>query len=205
MIDGMKSKKIIILTGSIATGKSTVSNIIKEHGFEIIDADKIAHELMEIDKINYNAIVRKFGNNILDKDKNINRKKLSKIVFNDKEKLELLNSLTHKNIFNKIKEKIEKSDNQIIFVDIPLFIDLIVSNPKEKYLVYDEIWVVYTNIENQIKRLMKRDNSNREDVMKRINSQTSIEEKKKYANIIIDNNGSIEDLRREVLERLESL
>lgn len=201
----MKSKKIIILTGSIATGKSTVSNIIKEQGFELIDADKIAHELMEIDKINYNAIVRKFGNNILDKDKNINRKKLSKIVFNDKEKLELLNSLTHKNIFNKIKEKIEKSDNQIIFVDIPLFIDLIVSNPKEKYLVYDEIWVVNTNIENQIKRLMKRDNSNREDVMKRINSQTSIEEKKKYANIIIDNNGSIEDLRREVLKRLESL
>ncbi|MFM1539163.1 dephospho-CoA kinase, partial [Helcococcus bovis] len=118
-IAGMKSK-IIGITGSIATGKSTVSNILKNKGYTVLDLDKIAHELMKKCEKNYINILSYFGDEILDEDGEIDRKKLGNIVFNDEKKLKKLNNLTHPNIFYTILGKINSLEEKIIFIDNPL-------------------------------------------------------------------------------------
>ena len=108
----MKSK-VIVITGSIATGKSLVSSYLKENGYMLLDADKIAHDLMRAGQKNYNNIVEYFGEEILDSNKNIDNKKLANIVFNDDKELQVLNNLTHDNIFNKIMNGIDNSNEDV--------------------------------------------------------------------------------------------
>ena len=166
----MKSK-VIVITGSIATGKSLVSSYLKDKGYKLLDADEIAHSLMQVGQVNYNNIVEYFGKDILDDKKNINNKKLANIVFNDKDKLDILNNLTHDNIFNKIMNDISISTDKIIFVDIPLYIENIANNN----LPVDEIWLVYTDEKTQLQRLMKRNDLSQEEATSRIKSQMSID------------------------------
>ncbi len=195
----MKSK-IIGLTGSIATGKSTVSKYLIKKGYKVVDADKITHELMKKDNINYLEIVNYFGNSILDKDDEIDRKKLANIVFSDKNKLNALNNLTHPNIFNKINETIEESDEKIIFLDIALLIEFIKNNSWNISL--DEIWLVYVNKDIQLERLMKRNDFTEKEAKIRIKSQMDIDEKIKYADFILYNDKDLEYLYRQIDERL---
>lgn len=195
----MKSK-IIGLTGSIATGKSTVSKYLIKKGYKVVDADKITHELMKKDNINYLEIVKYFGNSILDKDDEIDRKKLANIVFSDKNKLNALNNLTHPNIFNKINETIEESDEKIIFLDIALLIEFIKNNSWNISL--DEIWLVYVNKDIQLERLMKRNDFSEKEAKIRIKSQMDIDEKIKYADFILYNDRDLEYLYRQIDERL---
>lgn len=197
------TSKIIVITGSIATGKSAVSNYLKKLGYPVIDADKVAHSLMQKGEINYKNIVDHFGQDILDEDGNINRKKLGNIVFSNEKELEILNNLTHTNIFNKISDIINKNESEIIFVDIPLFIEL-QSNGKET-IEADEIWLVYTDYNTQLDRLIKRNNLLHDEAISRINSQMSIEDKINYADFIIDNSFSLEDTFNQVKEKLRKL
>lgn len=199
----MKSKKIIGITGSIATGKSTVTKIIREQGYSVIDADEIAHNLMKKGEQNYQNILDYFGEDILDRNNEIDRKKLGKIVFNNPDKLNILNKLTHKNIFNKIKEMASKIDEEFVFLDIALLFEL--SSNEDFDIEFNQIWVVYTKPEDQLKRLMSRNNISQEDALSKIKSQLSIEEKVKLADVVIDNNSSLEELRKNVLERLRKL
>ncbi|WP_103981086.1 dephospho-CoA kinase [Helcococcus massiliensis] len=196
----MKSK-VIVITGSIATGKSLVSSYLKDKGYKLLDADEIAHSLMQVGQVNYNNIVEYFGKDILDDKKNINNKKLANIVFNDKDKLDILNNLTHDNIFNKIMNDISISTDKIIFVDIPLYIENIANNN----LPVDEIWLVYTDEKTQLQRLMKRNDLSQEEAISRIKSQMSIEEKVKFADFIIDNRKSREETIKQVKEKLRTL
>lgn len=196
----MKSK-VIVITGSIATGKSLVSSYLKDKGYKLLDADEIAHSLMQVGQVNYNNIVGYFGKDILDDKKNINNKKLANIVFNDKDKLDILNNLTHDNIFNKIMNDISISTDKIIFVDIPLYIENIANNN----LPVDEIWLVYTDEKTQLQRLMKRNDLSQEEAISRIKSQMSIEEKVKFADFIIDNRKSREETIKQVKEKLRIL
>lgn len=198
----MKSK-IIVITGSIATGKSSVSNYLKDKGYLVIDADKIAHDLMQRDEINYKNIVSHFGDSILDEQMNIDRRKLGDIVFSDKSKLQELNNLTHNNIFNKINDIIKNNKSEIIFVDIPLFIELKVEG--EKTIDIDEVWLVYAERKLQLERLMSRNKMGIRAAGKRIRSQMNIEDKVHYADFIIDNSHSLEYTFNQVEEKLRTL
>lgn len=198
----MKSK-IIVITGSIATGKSSVSNYLKDKGYLVIDADKIAHDLMQRDEINYKNIVSHFGDSILDEQMNIDRRKLGDIVFSDKTKLQELNNLTHNNIFNKINDIIKNNKSEIIFVDIPLFIELKVEG--EKTIDTDEVWLVYAERKLQLERLMSRNKMGIRAAGKRIRSQMNIEDKVHYADFIIDNSHSLEYTFNQVEEKLRTL
>lgn len=196
----MKSR-IIGLTGSIATGKSTVSNYLIKKGYKVIDADKITHELMQKGNINYIKIVEHFGSKVLDENDEIDRRKLSKIVFSDSNQLQILNNLTHPNIFDKIKKNIEESDEKIIFLDIALLIEFI---KDEKWCInLDEIWLVYANRETQLERLIKRNNFSKDEAKVRINAQMKIDEKIKYADFILYNDRDLEYLYAKIDERLK--
>lgn len=206
VIIGMKSKKIIAITGSISTGKSTVSRILKDEGYLVIDADKITHELMKKNNINYRKIVEVFGKNILDENLEIDRKKLGEIVFKSNQNLSKLNSITHPNIFNKMKEIIKNSKTEIIFLDIALLIELI--DQKSRYLNglnISEIWLVYCDKESQLERLMKRNNLTKKEAQTKIGAQMDIEAKIKYANFILDNTKDLDYLKLQIMKKLENL
>jgi dephospho-CoA kinase len=179
------------LTGGIATGKSTVSERLIEKGFTVIDSDKIAREVVEPNTEAFNEIVSTFGVKILDEHGALDRKKLGNFVFNNKIHLAKLNYITHPRIKEVIKTRIKEyrqKNIKTIFLDIPLLFEGDWHQFTEKNIV------VYTSPEIQIERLMKRNNFTYEEALMRINAQMPIDEKKKLADIVIYNNGSIEDL-----------
>ncbi len=175
---------IIGLTGSIASGKSTVSAYLKEKGFNVIDCDKISHDVLNN---NTKEIVNLFGKDILEGN-NINRKRLGSIVFNNKELLNKLNNFLHP----LIKKEVLNQVTDFCFIDCPLLFETDYINLVDKSLV------IYTELDIQIERLMSRDNFSREEAIKRINLQMSLEEKKKLANFVIFNNKSKEILYNEI-------
>ena len=191
--------KIVGLTGGIATGKSTVAKIIREYGYKVIDADEIARKVVEEGRPAYEEIVRGFGEDILNEDKSLNRKKLADIIFKDKKLREKLNSIAHPYIFKTIKELIEEYSKieKYIFVDIPLLIEeMDKSNEYEIY--FDEIWLVYANEKTQLDRLIKRDSISKKEGIERIRAQMPIDLKREYATKIIDNRGSFEALKKQM-------
>ncbi|MGM0379257.1 MAG: dephospho-CoA kinase [Bacillota bacterium] len=190
----MKQNKIIGITGGIACGKSVVTNYLKEKKFKVIDADKIAREVVKKGKEGYDKIVDYFGKKILKKDQSLDRKKLRHIVFNNKNKLKKLEEITHPLIIDDILFKIKKFQSQenIIFLDCPLLFEMNLD-----YLV-DETWVISTSKKNQINRLIKRDNTTKEEGLKIINSQMDLKIKEKKADIVLENNYSINDLKEKV-------
>jgi len=192
--------KTIAITGSIATGKSTVIEIIKNLGYEVLDADKIAHELMEEGQINYRAIVDYFGPYIVDKKNKIDRRALGQVVFNDKEKLEKLNQLTHPNIFKEIERRIESSQEKISFLELPLLYELRVKD--ELAMDFDEVWLVYVDEKTQLKRLVERNQIDEKEAKKLIASQMAIEEKRRLADFIIYNDSSKEATREQIVKKL---
>lgn len=195
--------RIIGLTGGIGTGKSTVSNIIRDKGYIVLDADKIAREVVAKGTEGYKKIVEEFGQDILLEDGELNRKVVANIVFKDEIERKKLNRITHPLIFNNIKilkEELSKK-NEVLFLDIPLLYeeyDLL----KEHGIILDEIWVVYVDLETQINRIMIRDNISRENSINRINSQLPVEEKMGRASKILDNSKEIRDLERQIDELL---
>lgn len=198
--------KLIGLTGGIATGKSTVSQIFMEKGYPLIDADKIARRVVKINQPAYVKIVEEFGENILLKDKNIDRKVLGNIIFNNKRAREKLNSITHPYIFETIKIDIDKlsQENHIIFLDIPLLFEQYDLWGKFN-IRFDEIWLVYVNKNLQIQRLMKRDNISEEEALRKIESQMTMDNKKARSSKIIDNSGDIEHLNKQIDKLLSEL
>ncbi|HBN28987.1 MAG TPA: dephospho-CoA kinase [Clostridiaceae bacterium] len=180
---------VIGLTGGIASGKSSISNYIKTKDIVVIDADLIAREITEDQKI-LNKINKEFQDfDILSNCCKLDRKKLASIVFNDREKLNKLNSITHPEIKKRIKNLIDsyrKKGEKYCVVDAALLIE-------DNYMeMVDIIMLVYVNKEVQVQRLIKRDNLTTEEALNRINSQMPFEGKKNYADYIIDNSGSYE-------------
>ena len=189
---------VIGLTGGIASGKSTVSAKLRELGAAIIDVDILARGVVSKGEIAYNRIVQCFGENILLPSGEINRKRLGSVVFSDKEKLALLNSITHPEIISRVKAEIQElkaAGNKVIVVDAAILIEM----GLHKYV--DSVWVVIVEKETQIKRLIERDKFDYKDSENRIKSQFTNEVRKRYADVIIDNNKPIE----EVGKKLEDL
>ncbi|RBP46730.1 dephospho-CoA kinase [Garciella nitratireducens] len=183
--------KIIGLTGGIASGKSTASSILKSFGATIIDADILAKKAVEPGKPALKKIVKIFGESILNKDGTLNRKLLAKMIFNDEKKRELLNNIVHPDVYKMtqqlFQEERKKGRTRIIY-DCPLLIEEHLTN------IVDEVWLIYVDEKIQLKRLMQRNHLTREQAMNRIKSQLPLKEKIKYADILIDNNGSLLNL-----------
>ncbi len=183
--------KIIGLTGGIASGKSTVSRALRELGAIIIDADEVAHAIIEPGKPAWKDIVEHFGLGVLNPDQTIDREKLGAIVFNDPEKLQVLNQITHPRVGEQFKQMIKDIKSQqadaVLFIEVPLLYETHMDR------ICDEVWVVWVDEETQIQRLMKRDGLSREDALKRIDAQMSLDEKAKRADVVIDNRFSIEE------------
>lgn len=197
----MSQNKIIGLTGSISTGKTQVSNYLRDRGEKVIDADLIAREVVDLGPVK-EKIKEAFGNDIYKGDE-LDRKALGEIVFRDKEKRQVLNEIEHPEIYRIILEEIKNSKGRV-FVDIPLLFES--QHLNEKYgLDFDEVWLVYVNRETQVKRLIKRDRISRGYALEKINSQMSVEDKKIMADVIIDNSGSLEETFKQVEENLKRL
>lgn len=197
---------IIGLTGGIATGKSTVSQILIEKGYSLIDADKIAREVVEVNKPAYIKIVQMFGEEILQQDKTLNRKALAKIIFNNIELREKLNNIIHPYIFKSIKSNIDRlcQFKSIVILDIPLLFEQY--SLWEKYDInFDEIWLVYLDRDRQIERLMIRDNISKEEALSKIKAQMNIEEKRAKSSKIIDNSGDIQCLIKQIDDLIKDL
>ncbi|MGB4438256.1 MAG: dephospho-CoA kinase [Sedimentibacter sp.] len=200
-----KIPKVIVITGSIGTGKSTAVNIIKKMGFQVLDSDKIVHEGYNIGNTLYNKVVENFGEKILNKNSTINRRKLGQIVFNDEEKLKSLNNLVHISVIEELIKGVEECKDEVIFLDIPLILE-VKEKDKSYDLKFDEIWLVYVNEQTQRERLRKRaiiENKIPEDVLKIINKQIPIEEKVSMVDEVINNQGTVEELERQIQELLK--
>lgn len=190
---GMPNTLIIGLTGGIATGKSLIAKQFRKHGVTVLDADKIYKNLLNSNKIMYNEIVKNFGEGII-KDQKIDRKRLGQIIFTDPEKREMLNRITHPFVLQVIKRKIIsliKKRDRIIVLDIPLLFEA-----KMEYLV-NLILVAYVDEPTQIERLMKRDQIDEVMATRKVKSQMNIEEKRKLADIVIDNKGTKRDTAKQ--------
>ncbi len=182
-------KYAIALTGGIATGKSTVCNILKLYGFSIIDADKIAHKVLEEQK---ESISKIFGKEYI-KDNKVDRKKLAKLIFSNKEAKNSLEKLLHP----LIKERITKESLKLEKYKVPYIIDIPLFFETKNYPI-KRVVVVYAPKVIQLKRLIKREGLDEVEAKKRISSQMDIEEKKKLATFIIDNSKDLKHLQKEI-------
>lgn len=188
--------RIIGITGGIGSGKSTISRILYDLGARIVDADKIAREVVRKGEKAYEEITAFFGRDILDDGGELDRKKLAALVFDNKEKLEVLTSITHKYIIERMIQSIEKEKDEgkaeIVVIDAPIpvehgFVDMV-----------DEIWVVTADKDIRIRRIMDRSGYTLEEALKRVEAQKKEEEYLKLADEIICNNGGIEELEKQV-------
>jgi len=179
------------LTGGIASGKSTVSRALRELGAIVIDADEVAHSIVEPGKPAWEDIVDLFGAEILHEDHTINRDKLGGIVFDDLQLLQELNQITHPRVMEHFKQILQtiKADqpDAVVFIEVPLLYETHMER------ICDEVWVIWVDEEIQIERLIKRDSLGREDAIKRIDAQMNLDEKAKRANVVIDNRHSMEE------------
>lgn len=196
---------VIGLTGGIGTGKSTVSQILKDRGFSVIDLDVISHEVIEFPSV-VEKIVQNFGREVLDEDEagncTISREKLGKIIFANKEKRLALNSIMHPEILKVMHKKIlecKLEKNKIIFVEVQLLFE--VQWEKE----FDYILLVAAKRDMQVRRVLERDKRSEEEAWNIINSQMSLDEKREKSDFVIENDGNMDDLNKKVDKFLKSL
>tara|TARA_Y100001970_G_C14223885_1_gene854371 strand:+ start:2104 stop:2709 length:606 start_codon:yes stop_codon:yes gene_type:complete len=186
---------VIGLIGGIGSGKSSVSAILQSLGIEIIDADKVGHEAYTPNSEGWKKVISVFGQDIVGPENEIDRKKLGGIVFSDPSEMEKLNKLMHPIIHNLVEEKIKLLSNQGVKVVVLEAAILIEANWQD---LTDEIWLAKSNQEVVIERVQLRNNFTREEIIKRIQSQMSNDEREKHSDIVIDNNGTIEQLEKKV-------
>lgn len=192
--------RIIGLTGSMASGKSTVSAYLRTKDIPVIDCDAISRHALDRSEKAYSEVVEEFGNKIVLPDGNIDRKALAGIVFADEEKLNKLNSIIHPVVRQRAVETLllyQKFHVKTAVVDAPLLIE------SGMTAVVNEVWVVYASPEVQLRRAMARDNASNEQIEERMKSQMPLEEKKKHADVLINNDGTLEELYRQIDKYLE--
>ncbi|AZR73719.1 dephospho-CoA kinase [Anoxybacter fermentans] len=180
------------LTGGIASGKSTVAKFLAEMGLAVINLDLISREILDKGTPGYREVLATFGQTILNSEKEIDRKALGEIVFNDPALRKKLESITHPLILEKMEERIQKlkeAGKRVVVVEVPLLFEAGLENK------FDQIWLVYVDQETQIKRLMARNGLNREEALMRLKAQMPLDIKKTLADHIIYNTGDLEDLK----------
>ncbi len=188
---------VIGLTGGILTGKSTVSEMLAEKGAVIIDADKIGHEAYQPQTMVWQEVVDAFGNDILKGNGEIDRKKLAEIVFNDPEALARLNSIMHPRMHSMIREDIERLRREGVDLVVLEAAVLIEANWTD---LVEEVWVTVAPEETAVKRLQNRGGLSEEQARARIRSQLPAEERAKHADVIIDTDCELAEVRAKVEE-----
>ncbi|KAF0195093.1 MAG: dephospho-CoA kinase [Bacillota bacterium] len=192
---------LIGLTGGIGSGKSTVSNMLKELGVKVIDADQVGRELMEPGHEVYSQVVNHFGPSILCADGTLDRSKLGAMVFGYQHKLEKLESLTHPAIISEMDRRFQEYSDQgerLVAFEVPLLIE------KNMQHLVDEIWLVICSEDTQLKRVMARGFSE-SDARTRIVAQMPLKDKIKYADRIIDTDGTLQFTRIQVIRYWSSV
>ncbi|HHO5459099.1 dephospho-CoA kinase [Staphylococcus aureus] len=189
--------KVIGLTGGIASGKSTVSELLSVFGFKVVDADKAAREAVKKGSKGLAQVREVFGDEAIDENGEMNRRYMGDLVFNHPEKRLELNAIIHpivRDIMEEEKQEYLKQGYNVI-MDIPLLFENELEN------TVDEVWVVYTSESIQMDRLMQRNNLSLKDAKARVYSQISIDKKSRMADHVIDNLGDKLELKQN-LERL---
>jgi dephospho-CoA kinase len=191
------------LTGGIATGKSTVVRMLVKRGARVIDHDGLVHTLQEPGQPVWKRIVETFGRDILDADERIDRKKLGALVFDNEQRRKVLEGIVHPAVLEEAqrqRDRIGKEDEQaIVLSDIPLLLEVGMQE------CFDLILLVYTPPEVQILRVMKRNNLSREEALSRLKSQMPIDEKPKFADLVIRNDGTMRELEKRADEIWQEL
>lgn len=186
--------KIIGITGGIASGKSTVVTEIQKYGYQVIDADKVVHELQEKGGKLYQTLVEWLGDDILQENGDLDRQKLGQAIFGNKEMMAKSSTLQNDIIRQELayrRDQLAQTEN-VFFMDIPLLIEL-------DYMDwFDEIWLVFVDEKTQLDRLVLRNHYTRSEAQKRITSQMSTETKKAYADKLLDNRGDLQALKEQV-------
>ncbi|BBW95303.1 dephospho-CoA kinase [Geobacillus icigianus] len=189
------------LTGGIASGKSTVSAMMRQLGLPVIDADEAARAVVRPGEDAYRQIVAAFGPGILQKNGDIDRAKLGAIVFSDEAERTKLNAIVHPAVRRRMlaeKEELVRAGAKTIVLDIPLLFESGLTDWVDKVLV------VFVDEETQLRRLMARNGFTKEEALARIRAQWPLAEKVKRADAVLDNNGTIEETRRQLLAVLET-
>ncbi|MDD3745444.1 MAG: dephospho-CoA kinase [Anaerostipes sp.] len=195
-----QNKKIIGITGGVGSGKSEVLRILKEDfQAKIIIADQVAHDLMEPGNVNYKGIVAEFGTEILLEDKKISRKALGQIVFHNKEKLQRLNQLTHPNVDRQIQEIMKEAreeDCHLIVCEAAILVGA------GYEAMFDELWYIFTREEVRRERLKASRGYSDEQIDAMLSNQTSEEEFKRIADVVIDNSDTLERTKEQIRNRV---
>ena len=186
------SKYLIGLTGNIATGKSTVGQMLRERGAAVIDADALTHELQRKGTPTYDAIVAAFGDSILAESGEIDRHTLGAIVFTNSDRLRTLEQIIHPAVAIESQRRIMAAAESIVVYEAIKLIEA------GRAAMCDAIWVVIAQPDVQLKRLMRDRNLSEADARQRIDSQPPQSEKVKWASVVIDNSGSLAETRRQV-------
>lgn len=191
---------VIGLTGGIASGKSTVSTMIKEMDITVVDADVESRLAVQQGEPAYLKIISEFGTEILLKDGEIDRQKLGSIIFHQAEKRQILNEIVHPEVRKRMWNKIEaakQNNEEVIVLDIPLLFE-----SKLTYMA-DKTILVYVDSSTQLERLMARNNLSKEEAEARIHSQMPLSEKVKLADVVIDNTGTIQQTKNQLIQILK--
>ena len=193
--------RIIGITGGIASGKSTVTEFLRQQGYQVIDADQVVHELQEPGGRLYQALLSAFGSAILREDGRLDRPKLGAMIFGNPQLLEQSSQIQNQIIREELagRRDMLAETEDIFFMDLPLLFEL----QYEDW--FDQIWLVDVTKETQLSRLMTRNAFSQEEAEKRISAQLSLREKRKRADVLIDNNGSLEETRQQIRDALQKL
>ncbi|MEH2251254.1 dephospho-CoA kinase [Nostoc sp.] len=193
------TKRIIGLTGGIATGKTTVTNYLASaYNLPILDADIYAREAVSLGSPILGAIAQRYGEQILLPDGSLNRQKLGEIIFNRQDERDWIEDLIHPDVRDRFLKAIAQSTSQTLVLVVPLLFEAGMTD------LVTEIWVVRCSQEQQLQRLIQRNHLNREQAQARINSQLSIEEKLAHADIVLDNSSTLEILLKHIDEALKT-
>ena len=187
----------IVITGTIASGKSTLCKLLEEMGFKLISADEVNKELLIPGAKNYEAIKKSGDFDQAFENESLNKKKLAQIIFSDRKKLKKLNQLSHRNILDEIEKQIEILDEKVVFIEIPLFFQM-----EEKFDA-DEVWLVVADYQIQVKRLMQRDKISLEYAKAKLESQEQLLTMKENSDVVFDNSTSVEHLTKELKKTLK--
>jgi len=184
------------LTGGIASGKSLVAELFRRLGAAVIDSDSIAREVVEPGATGWQSVVAKFGQDILSPDSTIDRAKLGRIIFSDRERRNTLNAILHPLIINTVRERVAALGRQypeaLVVTDIPLLIECGLQHE------FDAVIVVWSPVELQRKRLMERDGLSAAEAQQRIDAQMALNEKQAHATYVIKNDGSEKQTEEQV-------
>ena len=193
--------RIIGITGGIASGKSTVTEFLRQQGYQVIDADQVVHELQEPGELLYQALLSTFGSSILQEDGRLDRPKLGAMIFGNPELLEQSSQIQNQIIREELADRRDllAETEDIFFMDLPLLFEL----GYESW--FDQIWLVDVTEETQLSRLMTRNALSQKEAEKRIAAQLSLQEKRNRADVLIDNNCPLELTQEQLRDTLQKL